>query len=318
MRNWGEKIIGFFCNPRPTLFDLCAVIGIIGMGLIVPELKGLYFIFYSIFVVCIGFYLHPVYQSHGFNSLTLISLCGLSSLFAHSFFINTQSITFQYLNVYLMFEGYIYVFFGCLLFYTLATKARNLRLFILTLPLAGLGWIKYALHGGQMSIIIAMLFGFIVYLTYKRRFLLLDMLICLTLCVIAVNHKWLLMKFSLRPGVWTELCRMIWNHPFIGEGFNKFVGQDQNGIILWNSSRTIVMNCLYRHNDYLNIATLYGVPVLIGIALFIKEGIDKLKTSWMIAPFLAFCMLCFVQATMFSPDKALVLICSTAVFYTEN
>lgn len=288
------------------------------MGFVPSELKGLYFIFYSIFMVCISFYLVPVWRVDKFNGLTLISLCGLSSLFWHSFFVNTNSITFQYLNVYLMMEGFIYILFGCLLFYTLSTKGRNLRLFAITLPIAGLGWVKYALHYGQMSIIIAMFVGFIVYLVLQRRFILLDLLICLTFLVVTVNYKWLWMKFALRPGVWAELCRMIWAHPFIGEGFNKFVGQDQNGITLWNSARTVVMNCLYRHNDFLNIAALYGAPVLIGIGLFIKESIDRLKGSWMIAPFIGFIALCFVQATMFSPDKALVLICTTAVFYTEN
>jgi len=328
MRKWGEKIIGFFCNPRPTLFDIVAVVGVIGMGFVIEDLKGLYLIFYSITIVCLGFH-QRLQRNIRASGLALIALCGLTNLFLHSFAIYYKSITFQYLNVYLMLEGFIYILFGSLLFYTLATKGNNLRLFAITLPIAALGWIKYGLHGGQISVFFALLVGFIVYLALQRRFILLHLLICLALCVIIFcplkiggndTHLlgWMKMKFSLRPAAWMELYKLIWVHPFIGEGFNKFIGQDNNSIVLWNSTKTVVMNCLYRQNDYLNIAVLYGAPILIAIGVFIKEGFSRLRNSWMLAPFMAICILAFVQMTFFCPDKALVLLCTTATFYTET
>ena len=314
-------------GPRPSLFDLCAVLGAMGMGFVPPLLQGHYLVYYSIFLACIGFS-QKNERDISAPSLSIFCLIGLAGLYIHSFFMNPLSITFKYFNFMLMSEGFIYMLFGSLLFYTLATKGRNLRLFALTLPIAATGWIKSAIHGGQMSVILAFLVGIIAYLAYKRRYLFLGVMIATSLCLIFLCPlkfggdnlplwKWLCFKGQHRPAAWKELCYLISLHPFIGAGFNKVVGPD-NYILVYNDARTVIMNCLHRQNDYLSLAQYVGIPILIGVAMFIKEGIARLKNSFLIVPFIAICVLCFVQMTLFWADRALVVVCSIATFYTET
>ena len=311
IKKWGKRVIDYFFNPCPTLFDLCVCFGIMGISFIAKPLRGFYLEFYTIFLVIIGFHYKEKRRFDG-ASLTLLCLLGLISLFVHSFYANIGGLSFQYLNFYLMHEGFGYIFFSALLFYVVVTKATNLRLLAFTLPIVILPWVRIMLYSGQMTPLLALGVGFCVYLLYKRRFLILGIIALAGLCVVYFNYDWLLMKFSCRPHVWKDLLLRIKDHPFVGSGFNKLLIKDHFILVgSWGGT------WLYRHQDFLSLMAYIGAFALIPIGLFIKELAVRFKRTWFIAPLIAFCALCFFQITFIYATRVIIILLSCAWMWIE-
>ena len=312
IKKWGGKVIDYFFNPRPTLFDLCVCFGILGISFVRPALRGFYLEFYAIFLVVIGFNYKEKRCFNG-SSLTLLCLLGLISLFVHSFYVNFGGLSFQYLNFYLMHEGFSYIFFSALLFYIVVKKSTNLRLLLFVLPVVGKDWFARMMHGGQMSPILALGVGFIVYLIYKKRYKWALFVGIVALDIMVYNYDWLMMKFTCRPYIWKDLLGRIIDHPFIGNGFNKLLIPDNLiKVKAWGNT------WLYRQNDFLSLMAYIGAFAIIPIGLFIKELAVRFKRTWFIAPLVAYCVLCFFQVTFVHPDRTSIILLSLAWFYVES
>ncbi len=319
MKKWGGVIMGFFLNPRPSLFDLCACLGVIGIPFIPQNIYGFYFCFYAVFITIIGFQ-SRCYSNDVFPSLTLLSLIALIGLFLHSFIYGPGSITFQYLNFYLMFEGFAYIFFGSAMFYVLVSKGRNLRLFFLTLPIALIPYIKYSLHSGRGSIVFAMAIALIIYLIIKRQYKWAFVVALFAIDIVVWKFAWFKMKWACRPPLWKDMIYSlnmknpgIALHPFIGSGFNKFLMPD-NMMVSTSWGKT----WLFKHNDYLNAMIILGVFAIAPIIDFMSEIFNRVKNSIYLIPVLTIAILCFVQATICFGDRALAVICILGLSVTEN
>jgi hypothetical protein len=307
-------------TPRPSLFDLCACLGIIGMGFIKIPWQGFYFCLYSVFVVTIGFS-SKCERNVNFPALTLLSLLALIGIFSHGFISGPNSITFQYLNFMLMFEGFGYVFFGSLLFYVLVAKGRNLRLFYITLPIALLSTIKSFLYSGRGSIVFALALALIIYWIVNKRYALAGMVAVLSIIFLAVNMKWFTMKFACRIPIWHDMIfsRLrfppigIIQHPFIGHGFNQLLVPD-NMMCSTSWGKTWI----FKHQDFLNAINILGIFCIIPIVMFIKQIIEKVRKSKYLIPVLTICILMCVQMTIFSGDRALAIVTFLSVAYIET
>src|SRR4030043_1089281 len=216
-------------SPRPTLFDLCAVFGVVGIPFIPECLHGFYFCFYAVFITVIGFY-SMCYRNVSFSSLTLLSLIALSGLFIHAFVWGPNSITFQYLNFYLLFEGFAYVLFGSVMFYTLVTKGRNLKLILITLPIALIPFIKFSLHHGRGSIVFAIAIAVVLFCVKHRKYGWALAITIFALDFFIWKFAWFKMKFACRIPLWHDMIFStdmtnpgIKLHPFVGSGLNHFL-----------------------------------------------------------------------------------------------
>ena len=309
---WGRRVMDFFFNPCPTLFDLCVCAGIAGIGFVLPALRGFYLEFYAAFLVVIGFHFKEKRHFNG-ASLTLLCMIGMISLLVHSLEYRPGALSFQYLNFYLMHEGFSYIFFSALLFYVIVTKATNLRLLIFALPLAMKPWLDKMIYCGQMTPILAVGVGFFTYFIYKRQFKWAIFTALVAIDVVLFNREWLMMKFECRPYVWGEMLSQIKNHPFVGSGFNKLLLPDNMMVIsTWGNT------WLYRHNDPLSLMAYVGVFAIIPIVLFIKELSTRFKRTWFIAPLVAVVVLCSFQVTFIFPTRVAVILVSLAWFYVES
>ena len=330
VKKWGRSIKEYFFNPCPTLFDLCVCFGVVGISFVVQALRGLYLEFYAIFLMVIGFNQKQKRNFKGSN-LTLLCLLAMISLLMHSLpgHINIRNPSFQYLNFYLMHEGFAYIFFACLLFYIVATKATNLRLLVFTLPVVAKVWYSEIMYCGQMTPLLAVGLGFFVFLLYKRKFKWAIFVALVAIDIMVWNRAWIILKFRCRPYVWLELCKYIRNPPYIGSffiekirncplsfmvgsGFNKLVVPD-NMIAV----STYGNYWLFKHNDYLSLMAYIGVFAIIPVALFIKELFVRFKRTWFIAPLVAYCALCFFQITFSEPDRVAIILLSMAWCWIE-
>ena len=308
-------------NTLPTIFDFFSCLFIVGMAFIPQGLWGFYFCFYGVFVAILGFNQPDVRKSY-MPSLTLLSLIALCGLFIHSFLWSVNSITFRYLNFYLMFEGFAYVFFGCLTFQTLTAKGTNLRLFFLTLPIALIPYVKQSLYSGRGSIVFAMAGAFIIFCFLRGRRDLAYLMAILAATFLVLKFDWFCMKFACRIPIWKDMifsqnpspiCSGIALHPFVGQGFNRLLVPD-NMLISTSWGKT----WLWMHNDYLNLIRILGISAIIPIALFIKTMLKRVRDSFYLIPVLGIAILCFVQATVMQGDRALAVMCILALAYVET
>lgn len=306
------KIKDYFLNPCPTLLDLCIVLGIAGMGFAPQCLQGFYFCFYSAFIVVMSFRYQDVRKIDN-SSLTLLCLLSLTGLFIHSFEYTPKSISFQYLNFYMMFEGFIYVFAGCLLFSVVASKAKNLRLLFLTLPFCLLKTIDSFIYSGRGSIIFAIAIALIVYLLMNKKFTWASAILTASIFFFILKHDWFLMKWRCRLPLWHDMYFNLWKHPFIGTGFNKLLVPD-NMMVSASWGRT----WLFKHNDYLNILNVLGVFAIIPITMFMWNVLNIVKRSWYFVPCLGIAILMFVQMTIFRGDMALAIVVFLGLAVVEN
>lgn len=210
----------------------------------------------------------------------------------------------------------MYIFFGSLLFKLIVEYSSNLKWLYLTLPIASSAWIKDILHGGQVSLAFSIGLGVLIYLALLKEYrIFFFILSVIGLCVV-IDFKWICMKWVCRPYIWIELMREWTEHPFVGSGFNKYFIPDN---VTWiRQIGTVTYGWLYRHNDPLSIGAFLGSPILIPLFMFLKDLFHRFKRSVYVIPFMAFLILCCFQITFFRADKALIVITSTALFYTKT
>jgi hypothetical protein len=315
MRRELIKAVKSLVSPLPSFFDLSVMASVFGILWLPKEHQGIYLVFFSAYLCSLTLMLKPnrEWKSTG---LSLFVIWSFLSLFKHSWMVNTSSVVYKWINFSLMSEGFIYILFGAFLLKNIVNYSRNIKLLYLLLPIAMIPWIKVMLFHGQVSPILGLAIAFIIYLIMKKEYL---VAILLTLPVIigcCIKHEWIAMKWACRPYVWIELLRQMQEHPFVGSGFNKFLTPDN---LTWiRQIGAVVYGWIYRHNDYLSIAAFIGTPVLLTIGLFITEVFNRLKKNWLVVPFMAIVIMCFFQITMFSSEKAFLLITGTALLIWDT
>jgi len=311
LKNVGGGIWRFFFNPLPTLFDICASIGVLGILCIPKELYGFYFCFYSMFLLIIGMSVQNE-RNICFKELTILSIIALTGLFIHAFEYWSWSLAYQYLNFYLMFEGFGYVFFGCMLVSSLITKSLNIRWMYITLPIAVIPYINQSMYCGRGSIVFSISIATVIYFMLKQKKWIAFSVASLSLCALLFNLPWFAMKFECRIPVWEQLIGDILQHPFIGQGFNHLLAPDNMMI------STSMDTWIFKHNDYLNIMQCLGVVVMFPILFFIKRLISVTRRSWRIIPVLSIVIVSFFQMTMFQANNALIVLCLISLMYVES
>ncbi len=312
IKEWGKKVIDYFFNPCPTLFDLCVCFSILGISYIRPALRGFYLEFYTIFLVVIGFNYKQKRQFNG-SSLTLLCLLGLICLFKFTYEFRVGSASFQYLNFYLMHEGFGYIFYSALLFYTITTKATNVRLLVFALPVVAHVWIAKMLYHGQLTPVLALGVGIFAYLLYKRKFKWAIFIALVAIDFMVYKREWVAMKFACRPYVFLDLIQQIIKHPFVGSGFNKLLIPDNFiNVRSWGNT------WLYRHNDFLSLMAYIGVFAIIPIVMLIRELLKRFKGRWYSALLVSYCALCFFQITFIFGDRVAIILLSLSWFYIES
>ena len=344
-----KKIKDFFFKPLPSLFDVS-----IGGLLLIPLFndkvdKAVFLVFYTAFLVIISLSLKPKcsYQS---IPLTCIALWSCLGVFIHSFELYKHSITAKYPAFYLMSEGFLYVLFGVLLIRTIIIYSTNPRFIYLLIPIAITTWYFRIEHAGSVTPIAALCVSIIIYLFLSRRFVPGFLGSGIGFLGMILNWKWICMKFACRPMAWHQLTVNIFYRPtryidgqvidpgaqfsqvvvdklinphvaptikpylasIFGAGFSQYISPEY----MWIDKD--MFGWIYRQNDYLALANDLGPVVLIFIGWFLIDSFKRIGITPYLIPFLAICLICFFQLTMYKPDRAGIYLLIESLMITEG
>jgi len=309
-----EKAGGF--GSLPSMFDIL-VAGIFGITFLPSTfLRGTFFVFYSLFIICVTLFLKPKRQYTSIP-LALLTLWSFAMIFVHNnITVVNNSIVNRYFNIAIMYEGFIYLFVGVLLFRSIIIYSKQPMWILLCLPISIIPLIKDSLYMGSMSMIAAIVVSCIIYLFINRRMVWVNILMLLSVITSVIIWKWIALKFVCRPYAWVELLRNIKEHPFVGSGFNHTLLPDN---MIWvKKIGTVTYGWIWAHNDYLNLASYLGVITLIFMAWFITETLKRIGKTVYLIPFLTIVIASCFQITMFFPDKAAICIVVAAVCITKT
>lgn len=296
------------------MIDYFVIFGVLPIGFLRDDFKGLYFVWFSIFLWILSLGMKPR-MTYNSTILMLLSLWFFVSLFTHAWGISTKDVCWKYVNHYLMGEAFMYCLAAVILLKTIIEFTKNVKLLYVTLPIAAIPWILKQAHGGQISLILSLAVAVMVWAFMNKRRILAYLILSIMALAITVNFDWVVMKFSCRPYVWKDLLFIIKQHPFIGTGFNRYLSADN---MIWvKLINGINYGYIFRHNDYLSIAAFLGLPILIPIGMFLKQLWQDFRRTYFFIPVLTMMLLCFVQMTMFKADRALFVIASLGLFYQE-
>ena len=313
--NIAKKVGGLF-RPPPSLFDFC-IVGILFVNTFKEDYKKkIFFVFYTIFLFCITFIMK---QKRDYKSipLALFVLAGFIGIFTHSFLIYKTSITFQYLNFYLLSEGFLYILFGATFLMTAIRYSKNLKFLFLLLPivfypyLQNIPSLKSIIQSTRFTIVFAGLISFSIYYLIKKRYK--TIIPILAGMVILILKYWdrLRINFSCRPDLWNALMDRIIERPFIGYGFNRTLLPD-------NMTFHSYQGWLYNHNDYLALGSFLGIFIVIFLIVFILITIKKIGITPYFPLFLILIIVPFFQMTMFNIDKAVGYLLMTVLCITQT
>ena len=300
---WARGLINGLFNPRPSIFDL-SVAGILVVGFLPDKFwQGMFFVFYSILVIILTSFIKPKrdYISVPFSLLVLWSFF---MIFVHNNSIKIVENSFMnnWLNMSIMFEGFIYIFAGFMLFRSIVVYSRNLKFVFIVLPFTLMPIMKVNMAGGRMTMPMAFIAGILIYLFLNRRYFLGLVIGIMSATEVICLWKWIMMKWSCRPWIWKQLLDEIYKHPIVGSGFNHTLDPEN---MIWISQKgNVNYGWIYRHNDYLSLGACLGAIVIILLLWFIIETLDNIRKSVYLIPFLMILFTAFFQITFFEPVKA--------------
>jgi len=311
-----KKVGGLIFSSPPSVFDFC-IAGILFINLFKQDYnKHIFFVFYIILLLLMTFVMK---QRRDYKSipLALAVLTGFVGVFTHSFLIYKTSITFQYLNFYLLVEGFLYILFGAIFLMTAVRYSKNLKFLLLLLPLVfypylkNLSLYKSFIQSTRFTILSAGLISFGLYYLIKRRYKI-AIPISAGMAILALRY-WKTMKinFSCRPDLWKILILKIKEHPFIGHGFNKSLSPD-------NMTFHPYWSWLYNHNDYLALGSFLGIFIVFFLIIFILATLRKIGITPYLPLFLTLIIVPFFQMTMFNIDKAVGFLLMTILCITQT
>jgi hypothetical protein len=299
-----ERIGGYLksmVSPCPSIFDL-SIVGILYTPFLRNDfLRGWYFVFCSIFIMCLTLFLKPKREFKAVH-LGLFALWSFAMIFLHNRMeITPNSLINHFFNVSIMSEGFLYIFCGIFLVKNIVTYSTNLRFLILLLPVAFIPIVNYNVYGGRVTIPAAILISMITYLFLNKKNIPAIILSALTGATAVFMFPWIQMKFQCRPILWRELIRQIIEHPIIGTGFNHTLYPDN---MVWVRENNY--GWLWRHGDFLSIGAYLGISALLLVLWFTVDTLIKMGKSIYLIPILTIVLTSCFQMTMFSPDKAAI------------
>lgn len=305
-----------FKTSGPSMFDVLTA-GILGITFVPNQfLRGTYFIFYSLFIFSLTLLMKPR-KKYVSLPLGLIVLWSLAMVFTHNKIeVVPNSIINYYFNVSIMFEGFIYILVGVLLFRSIVVYSKNPVFMFLLIPISLIPLLKQGIITGSLTTGAALFVSIIIYLFVKREKFIAMVFSAIAISTALLIWPWISMKFICRPYVWIELGRQILEHPFIGKGFNHSLYPDN---MIWiRKIGQVVYGWIWAHNDYLNLASCLGAVVLVFLAWFVFETLKRIGNTIYLIPFLTIVLASFFQITMFLPDKAVICIVVSAICISQT
>lgn len=286
-------------RPLAVLFDflLCGIMGVSLMPNL--TLQRIYFVFYIFALACVSVGLRPK-RDYTSLPLVLLSLWGMLGVFIHSYEISESSFTFNYLNMYLMSEGFIYLF-SAVLFISLAVRHSSAWWpYCLLVPI-GFCSAFAGRYSVNKTLVLSFITACLIYLLVNKRYILASLGALITGIFTKIYWQPLAYSFSWRIPVWKQLVGDITTRPFWGQGFNKFLKPDQ---MVWIEGT----GWLDKHNDYLNAGACLGIPALLLILWFAISSAYRVRASVALIPFLMICVMSFFQLSLFRFERAGVLL----------
>lgn len=290
-------------SSHPSVFDLFLVGMFVTPFLRDNYLKGMYFVFYSIFLFLLTTLMQPRRKYRSWP-LSLLLLWSFLSIFVHNNVpIVENAIINYYINVAMMFEGFIYVLCGVLLIRSIVIySSRPLYLYAF-LPIAMIGPMKQILYSGQITLLAAAWVAVVVFLVLHKEYFISGLVTIVGLALATLKWSWVVMKFTCRPLIWKELTRQILTHPWIGTGLNHTLDPDN---MVFIQRRGTIYGLTYRHNDILSAGAYLGIIVIILILIFAMLALFRARHSWHFLPLCTLFLASWFQMTFFWPDKAAI------------
>lgn len=336
-------------RPFPSFFDIC-----VGGFLVIPCLrddwnKGTFIIFYSAFLVLLGFATKPK-REYKSLPLILLAIWSLINVFIHSYEAATKSITFKYHNFGTMAEGFLYIFLGAMLIITIVRHSTNLRYIFFLVPISICSWYFGLVKMGSSTPFAALGVAIVVYLFLSKRFLWGSLATVMGTVVAILHWPWLCMKWACRPLVWGQMATNIihrqvryvdgeiidpgiqlapylqkifdgnqrlleikpWLASIFGSGFENSIYNKY----MWVDKDKY--GWIYMQNDILHLAQCLGPIALILMAWFLIDSFKKIGSSIFLIPFLTVFLICSFQLTMWQPGKAGVYLIIGIAALTEG
>jgi len=254
----------------------------------------------------------------GFKSLplALIVLWTFISIFLHSYKPDyaQDTIVYKYLNVFVLSEGFIYVFSGAFLLYLVIRYSKSLWLYIGTLGICLIPYFKSAYTHGKMTPVVSFLLALLIYSIINKRWFWAKISVSLMgLGASALWLKWFLtvqqeaknviyFKFACRPYIWVQLWRNLKDHWVLGTGFPHYLGVSN---MFWvGKIGKVEQGWLFRHNDYLGIGVYLGTLIILLILWFLVEQVVKIRSRLSVIGLLTLAIMPIFQCTMFNVYNA--------------
>lgn len=297
----GRYLKGMFSCP--SIIDLLAI-GMMFLSFLPKNVAGFGFVAYSIFTGVCSFALK---RERDIKNPWIFLLCFASflSIFTHRWVkISEYDFFTEYFNSMILFEGFLYIFAGCLFIKVVVDYSRKLDLVLFCLPLAMIPVITHNVLGGRITIIVASVISTLVYLIIKRQFFHAYWAGVIGAALAFYKWGWIVMKFNCRPYVWLELLRQIKDHPVLGSGFLRTLNPE-NMITVPGFNGTW-LGWLYRHNDFLSIGAYLGILGFIGSIGFAVWCVRKVGMTIYAIPVWTIILTATFQMTFFEADKAAI------------
>lgn len=346
-----RRFLKIFFVPRPTFFDICA-----GGLILIPFVRGglgrsVFIILYIAFLVSISIGMTPKRQYRSLP-LSLLTVWALLGLFIHSFVIYPTSITRNYLNLYMMTEGFIYIFFGILYIRTVYSYSTNIRFIYLLIPVAMIPWYEGLARIGSLTPLAALAVSATIYLLLSKRYVVGSAIATCGLVWMKWQWPWISMKFRCRPFIWGQLFKNMFYHPvrkdainildtgvefspffekllnslfpetyvkmkpylvgIFGSGFSEYLGSEYT----WVDKDKF--GWVHRQSDFLSFGECLGPIALVILIWFLIRSIRRIGIQPALIMFMTIILVCFFQLTMFDPAEAGVCLAIGALCIWEG
>jgi len=216
--------------------------------------------------------------------IALFALWALFLMFWHSQ-IWDNSLTYRYLNFYLMSEGFIHVFAGILLYKLVFENVDRLPAVYFALAM----YLGRGFFVKSLTPIFAVAICSLIWCVIKKKWVIGILILILAGVFVAMNMHYIALKWQARAFAWPYTIEEIMRHPITGFGFDKNL---MSNLILSPSG------WIYRHNDFLNIVRDLGLPALIMIGLFVRKNLDIFCLGVLI--------ICCAQTSFYWPRFAVI------------
>jgi hypothetical protein len=325
MRDIARKVkegLDAIARPVPSFFDFCVAVFLIIPFITNNTAQMIMFVFYIIFLICLSMGLTPQ-RNYKSTPLMLLALWSLIGVFVHSFAVSKESITYKYLNVYLMSEGFIYIFFGILFLITVIKYSTNLKFLYFLLPIALIPTFKMEIFITGLTYIPrwnlkdftfwgSIATAVFIYFLLRRKYIIVFFISLWGLFMIGFLNKLIMTRFVCRPLVWQQLVKEIFQHPLFGTGFSKGIFPPDNLLLVEK------YGYVFRHNDYLSLGAYLGISAMIIAVWFVVETIKKVGIRPELILILSIAIMCFFQLTMFKFSNAAIYLTIGALVIQEN